>query len=695
MINILKIHFSDLKAIFTHFFALVITLAVLVIPALYAWVNIYANWNPYANTGNVTIALASEDEGYVTESGKPVNKGQELVEKLASSTSIHWVVVDDPGTAAEGVRSGRYYGALVFGRSLSRNMYDMTAAISDQEPCILFYQNAKTNAIANKITNTAASSAEHNIQVEYIAVLIEQLLTEVQELTDEVDAEGGLDALIEMLAELRDSLQDYSAALGGMKLMDASLGGRLEQAGYGISYVGIPGSVFDGLESATYAVADVKDATLFRLTVVQDALTAFTKRLDAIDGEEVSADVLLELIELLGRAESALRSLRDSMPSHGEIAGMELAVRTMDMLLKRIRDLEAELQLLYDGSAGGVLISASLAELKSDVGAIQGIINENLCPAIELIFDGLVRDLELIYAITGSVNTTIGDIPPVFYAASSSVNALQGTANQLRVFLDGAANGTDRLLQRIMELRDNEKLRELAELLRGDPEEFALFLSQPVLVVTESVYPAENYGSAMTPFYSTLAIWVGGVVLTAIFKVEAEGKQLRRVKERQLFWGRYLLFFFLGQIQAAIIVWGDLHLLGCQCVEPGLFYLCASVTAFVFDTLIYSFALAFGDVGKAIVVVVMIVQIAGSSGSYPIEILPPIFSQIYLFFPFPYAINAMRESVFGLYEWDICRYLAELGIFGVLGLLVGLVVRRHFVGVNRFIEEEMEQSGVL
>ena len=115
----------------------------------------------------------------------------------------------------------------------------------------------------------------------------------------------------------------------------------------------------------------------------------------------------------------------------------------------------------------------------------------------------------------------------------------------------------------------------------------------------------------------------------------------------------------------------------------------------MFISLIYSLILAFGDVGKAIVVVVMIVQIAGSSGSYPIEILPPIFSRIYLFFPFPYAINAMREAICGLYQCDIFKFLLELSVFGILGLLIGLVVRKPFVGVTHFIEEDMERTGVL
>jgi putative membrane protein len=115
----------------------------------------------------------------------------------------------------------------------------------------------------------------------------------------------------------------------------------------------------------------------------------------------------------------------------------------------------------------------------------------------------------------------------------------------------------------------------------------------------------------------------------------------------------------------------------------------------VFVTFIYALTLSFGDIGKAIVVVVMVVQIAGSSGSYPIEILPEIFSKIYKFFPFPYAINAMREALCGVYRFDMLIYLAELMLFGVLALVIGLVIRRPFIGMNRFVAEKLEETEVL
>ena len=199
----------------------------------------------------------------------------------------------------------------------------------------------------------------------------------------------------------------------------------------------------------------------------------------------------------------------------------------------------------------------------------------------------------------------------------------------------------------------------------------------------------------MAPFYTVLAIWVGGVILVSILKTHADRKKFPGLRDAQYFFGRWLIFFLLGQIQAAVIIAGDIFLLDCRPVHPWLMLLAAEVTSLVFVTLIYSLTLSFGDIGKAIVVVIMVVQIAGSSGSYPIEILPEVFSRIYKFFPFPYAINAIREALCGIYGNDIFIYLAELLLFGVVGLVIGLVVRRPFIGMNRFVSEKLEETEVL
>ena len=199
------------------------------------------------------------------------------------------------------------------------------------------------------------------------------------------------------------------------------------------------------------------------------------------------------------------------------------------------------------------------------------------------------------------------------------------------------------------------------------------------------MYPVATYGSAMTPFYSTLAIWVGSTILVALVKVKASPKGLENVQSYQLYFGRYLLFFLLAQIQAAIIVAGDLW----------LFFLAASFTATAFSLLIYSLTLAFGDVGKAVCVIVMVLQIAGSSGTFPIELLPDTYQKIYIFFPFPYAIRAMREALAGMYGTAYMEALAKLSLFMIEGLLIGLVIRIPFVKLNHFVEERMEDTELM
>ena len=102
-----------------------------------------------------------------------------------------------------------------------------------------------------------------------------------------------------------------------------------------------------------------------------------------------------------------------------------------------------------------------------------------------------------------------------------------------------------------------------------------------------------------------------------------------------------------------------------------------------------------GNIGKAIFVVIMIMQIAGSGGSYPIELLPGFFQQAYLFFPFPYAINAMREAIAGLYQNNYLIYTLQLLLFFAAGLFIGLVLRRSLSGLNKYMDEQLEKTEMM
>ncbi len=697
MKNVFRVFFSDIRGLFSSFFAVTILLAMFVLPALYAWVNIYANWDPYANTGNIKIALASADLGYTTPEGEYVNMGQKIVDEIASSTAIAWTVVDDPVDAVHGVEDGSYYAALIMQRNLSRNMYEITEALKDEEPSIIFYQNAKTNAIANKITTTAANTARHNIQVQYLAMLIQNVFEQLDGYLERFDAEGTLDDLIELLGRLRDALRDYSRIIGGLGIMDPGLIDRMEGA-KDISGALDALDTAEGLiDGADLILAVTRLDLLDRAEEIRVALNALSAFLSGMDSGTLSTAVIDQAIALTAHAQSLVEFMRQALPANSSASGVAITANTLDALILRLSGIQQELSNLKQNTADFIWTGNALTRLAAEAATLEKLIGSDLLPALSMLFDGLDRDIGLLYNILDSVDATVNQIPPTVTAAQSTVAALQNTMAQLILFLRDAADGLDNVIGRLEAARDSGNLSELIEMLHGDPEKFASFLSAPVEVVTTTIYPVENYGSGMAPFYSALAIWVGGVIISAVIRQEAEPKRarLRRPTDGQLFWGRLLIYLLIGQVQAAIIVWGDLNLLGCQCVEPKLLYLVASVTSVVFVTFIYSLILAFGDIGKAAMVVIMVLQIAGSSGSYPIEILPQIFSGIYLFFPFPYAINAMREAMCGLYRYDLCRYLGELLIFLAAGVLIGRVVRRPFIKVNRFIEEEMEETGVL
>ncbi len=705
MRNTFKIFFSDLRSVFTHFFAAVIVIAITVIPALYAWFNIYANSNPYGNTDNISIAVASDDAGYEGE-----NKGQSILDSLRDNKSINWVFTDSTDAAIKGVESGKYYAAIVIGENFSRNMYDLKAALTDDESTITYYENAKKNAIAVKITETAAETVKHNIQVEYLKVLFQTVFTSSQEIGANVDEEQAVNSVTEQLTDLSTSLRAYSQSIGAFVSDSSSVSTLLSSIGSGSANASAALSGSQAtlstaqaeVSNAQNAIDQLESGIDAKLAELETDLNELTDALNKLASSEIINGTIEQHNQMVDAAiaaaaklQSHLEALRAILPENSSLSGTAYVASTLDALIERTKQMQAQLELLHDDASFASDAANITAACADTVSLIRSMINNELKNGINMMLSNLSTTLGMLSPLITSLGVTMDDIAPVVNAAGDTLGYVSSSLTRLQALMTRTADAVDKVLVKITEGNADERLQALITVLNGNAEKYAEFLSSPVSVTEETIYPVASYGDAMTPFYSALAIWVGGVILVSILKVEAEPKNLSRVTERQKFWGRFLLFLLIGQAQAAVIVLGDIYLLGCQCQEPLLLWAAAAVTSFVFLSIIYSLSLAFGDIGKAIVVVIMVLQIAGSSGSYPIEILPDIFSKIYLFFPFPYAINAMREAICGLYGWDYVIYLAELMIFGIAGLAIGLVVRKPFIGVNRFVEGEMEKTGVL
>ena len=676
---------------------MVVAIAIVILPSLYAWLNIYSNWDPYGNTGGISIAVASLDEDYTTPEGETVNKGRDVLDDLRESTSINWVVVDTQDEAVEGVRAGDYYAAVVIGEDFTYNMYNMLTQWTGK-PTITYYENDKKNAVATKITDTAVSNLKQSITENYLEVLIGNIFRDASDLSQALtaddpvgSAQGLLTQANTLLLSLNQTLQAYANAGAGGG-MDSALSQEVSDL------VSSMNSHTPSTGDLTATVSQISREIYAALQKADSALQQAYQALEtAVNGGNNEAALaaadraLSAAAQELGKAGQAVSDWGHRFDGQTGSAA-QAAQKAAQELSEQLFGLQAQLN-----SLPGLVESKddALAAVKSCVDAVDALTNR-------------VGDL-----LTPSQSDLAQDIKDVAGQAEGMLDGLKGTAADVRTLLSqaqGLHGSLDSVLAdgqaaisdasaKLTELIENldlsgtqTQLSTLVDILGGDPAVYGQYFSELVQTSVEPVYPIANYGSAMAPFYSVLAIWVGGVILVALMKVHAKPDGLLDPKPWHLYFGRYLTFLLFNELQAAVIVTGDLFILGVQCENIGMFYLTGALTSFVFSLLIYSLAISFGDVGKAVVVVVMVLQIAGSSGTFPIELLPQVYRKIYHFFPFPYAIDAVRECLCGMYGNTWLVQIGYLMLFAVAALIIGLFVRKPFIGLNAFVEEKLEES---
>ena len=229
MRNIWRVFCTDLRSLSRSFFACAVVVGIVLLPSLYAWLNIYSNWDPYGNTGGISIAVASLDKGY-DDDGTYVNKGQDVVDDLREATSINWVIVDTEQEATDGVYAGDYYAAVVIDEDFSSKMYRMLTDWTGK-PAITYYENAKKNAVATKITDTAVESLKRSISENYLEVVISGIMEQsnllAADLTED-DPEAAVKGLLyqaqDLLAASRRMMDAFDAAgsTGGVSAQDAA-----------------------------------------------------------------------------------------------------------------------------------------------------------------------------------------------------------------------------------------------------------------------------------------------------------------------------------------------------------------------------------------------------------------------------------------------------------------------------------------
>ena len=711
----LQIFKRDVLRLVRNPVALVITIGVCIIPSLYAWYNIVANWDPYGNTGNVQVAIANEDEGTSNDYVGELNAGDEVVSKLKDNDKLGWVFTG-ADAAREGVESGEYYAAVVIPHDFSRNLTSMLTGTFEQ-PQLEYYVNEKKNAIAPKVTDTGAQTIEEQVNATFVSTVSKTLVEKVQAAGVELDEQGaaasgglmrGLDDANGALGDVRGSLVGMKDTIGETKKALASADDALE----GLS--GQIPTLTDALDKGDKLLGATRGSLRTFNVTLNDVLTrgmgqigSASSKASAAIGEATGAIVAAggKVDGALADVQMVINDLEQILSDIKDITGVGDTSAIIGALEGQLADLQAVKNALQaqstdiqntasaTGKAASSLNDAAQTGISAVAGAQQSF-STDVMPALS---DGLDAFSNVSADLVGVVSGTkpaVEQARGILGQLSSTLDQALGAIDQTDAALGTVQDGLAAVRNDVAAARSSSALGEGLGVLEVDPDDMADFMSSPVTLTTKAVYPVANYGSGVAPFYTNLALWVGGFVLIAIIKLEVDGEGLGSFTTTQAYFGRWLLLVALGLVQALVVCAGDL-VIGVQCEQPVLFMLAGLAISFVYVSLIYALAIAFKHIGKAIAVILVIVQIPGSSGMYPIEMMPDFFQRLHPLLPFTYGINAMRETIGGMYGMDYLANLGCLALFLVAAYLIGVVLRPVLLNLNLLFDRQLEGTGVM
>lgn len=710
----------DIGRLSKNIVALIVVIGVCIIPSLYAWFNIAANKDPYGNTANIKIAVANNDAGTENDMLGNLDVGGKIVDTLKENDSLGWVFVSED-KAISGVKSGEYYAAIVIPDNFSESMVSFLSGKIEQ-PEFDYYLNEKKNAIAPKITDTGANTIQQQVNTEFVSAAagtvadilngsVSGIGTKLDDVQNDISTK---------ISTVSDNLKEYEKALDSFNKTVDSSNKLIEKSKKSMAIV---------KSDANSGVNSIKNGT-DSLTLVRNDIADFANDLGA--GISKAQNSLAKVNTKSGINLGKISSKTESI--HGQFQEMITSVESIidknsemlttlkeinkkypsDSLTNLINELDSQnskyktiLQKLRTGSDS--INDATTTSVKA-VESISKIIEKNTkdihsskVTVENGIMTGLNTSLDTFSNIQGTLSGILKGVGPATDNVVTLMDQLENSLDSAKKALSSTGSSIKKVQERLDKANVDisvvktskiyEKLKDMTNL---DSDKVASFMSSPVKLKTETFYSVENYGTAMTPFYTNLAIWVGGIVLIAIFKMEVDkSEKIKNFTPTQAYFGRWMLFILVGFVQALIICLGDIFILKIKCQHPVLFVVAGLVAAFVYVNLIYALSLTFKHIGKAVSVILVILQIPGSAGTYPIEMTPGFFQAIHPLLPFTYGINAMREAIAGTYGHYYVKNLVILLIYVPIALFIGLILRRLLLNLNSLFDKKLEQTGLM
>lgn len=714
MNNIFKIYKDDIKKIFTNYAALIVFIALSILPSLYAWFNIKASWDPYGKeaTSQIKIGVVNKDKGAELK-GEFKNIGNQIIDQLKENDVMGWQFVSEK-EAVKAVEEGSYYAMITIPEEFSENILSL---ITDdiKKGKIIYTVNEKVNAIAPKITVKGATAVQENVNKTVIETVSDIVLSTAKDLGIEVEGQlpkldNLYDKLVEIQSKFKDLYETTDLAYDGVNKV-ADLVTNLQNDIPLItdtlnSTKGLATNLIDFITTSQGEINNIAPTIKTDIGLVKDLADEVSSYVDvvinAINTGSENANVLL------GNLNTKVSGLRDYLTSirvlvekingHSQNGALSDVLNNLITAENTLNQLYNEIESIKNSLANGNLIDTSKLEnaktVLNDVSNIAGNLYEkfdteilgNINTILNTANDSAKSALEILQRAQDKL--------PKVEEILTTVSALCNKGNEgikyAKDNLPRAEEIVNEVTSKVAKIKDSSDLKDLLKLIANNVEERSNYLTSPVELEENSLYPMRNYGTAMTPFYSVLSLWVGMTLLVSMFSVEAHGEY----NHMEVYFGKLLLFLTIGMTQALIVALGDLYLLKIYCVNPALFVTGILFTSITFVAIVYSLVSVFGNVGKVTAIILLVLQVAGSGGTFPIQLTPKFFQIINPFLPFTYAISFARESIGGVVQSVLVKDVVIMLSYIAASILISIFLKKPINNLLSGFTKKFHESGL-
>ena len=729
-----RIFRADLHRAHRSIISLVVVLGLVVLPSIFAWFNIAASWDPFANTKNLRIAIANSDEGYKSDLVPlKINIGDQVVAALRANEDFDWVV-DSEAQAVEKTRSGEYYAAVVIPQDFSREMMTFFSSDAHSTP-LTYYINEKKNGLSPKIAGQGAEHVSAQINQAFAQTLAEIAVDTASSLSDSLSDPSNVRGIQALNSRLETTSTRLANAAASADAYAGLIGSSIQLVDSTQTMINNAAQAKDPLSSAgntaSSSIAQISSGASQAASALSSAVSASASSLDALSlsidavysqgGSTVASTVatLRSQAEAVGNQATQYLHVKETL---SQLPGSPISQDVLNRLqasADRLSSLQSAINAAADdleknGAAAAANhqdVKSLIEQAKTAVGTLKSDVESTLRPQLEQLSQTM-----------NSATSSMASLRNQLSAASSQVGdgstGVREGLSKLQSTFSGIGNQLREASQKIAEIHnklngalDSGDLAKVRTIIGSDPQALAVALAAPVGVTTIPVYPVDNFGSQMAPFYTALALWVGSVLMIITIRsdvttenvvegLDSSHPAVGYFKRHRLglwkgFLGRYLIFGLLALTQATIMCLGLLFFVKIQHVHPWLFMFTGWAIALVFSFLLYTFIATFGNAGKALGVLFLVLQITGAGGSFPLAILPDFFRSISPYLPATHGITALRAAIAGYSGGEYLDAMLLLSVFALVAALLGFGLRPLLIKRTRLLVEKLESTKLM